>query len=293
VDVSMPARSLYLEKQQDQEEEGEKEGDKEQGRADDSVHPIPAIRINFRSSSAAEAAQAVLNGVVVGGQQVSAVRSLGSVPSPPERLPASSASASSSSSTATSGGGVDHKENDDAPAPEPEISLTRNGKKIPVKYAGAKKVPKIGNKSSVREYVTQQRLDGELDQLCFDLIAQLFEYQERLRLRDPTKAKLRRRLVFGLREVKRGIKIGKIKCVIVAPNIDEGNFEGGLDDTVNEIISLGRSEESCENVIFALSKRRLGKALGKQIKVSAVGVYSMDGAHDTYKKVKKRLAALE
>ena len=154
----------------------------------------------------------------------------------------------------------------------PELTLTRNGKKIPVKYAGAKKVPKVPNKAHVREYVTQQRLDEELDQLCFELIAQLFEYQERLRLRDPIKAKLRRRLVFGLREVKRGIKTGKIKCLIVAPNIDEGDFEGGLDEAVNEIISLGRTEESCESVIFALSKKRLGKALRKRVKVSAVGV---------------------
>ena len=80
-----------------------------------------------------------------------------------------------------------------------------------MKYAPAKAVPKVPNAALVREYVTQQRLDPEMDSLCFDMIGKLFEFQERLRLKDPLKAKQRRRLVFGLREVKRGIKTEKIK----------------------------------------------------------------------------------
>jgi hypothetical protein len=101
--------------------------------------------------------------------------------------------------------------------------------------------------------------------------------------------------------------------VVVAPNIDEGNFTGGLDDTVNEVIALGRAAEDVD-VLFALSKKKLGKALGKHVKVSAVGVsapwsarcslkhpmctktfqiYSMDGAYDIYKKVVRRLAELK
>mmetsp|Transcript_62742 Transcript_62742/g.107728 ORF Transcript_62742/g.107728 Transcript_62742/m.107728 type:complete len:276 (-) Transcript_62742:325-1152(-) len=175
---------------------------------------------------------------------------------------------------------------------EPLLVLTRNGKKIPVKYAPAKAVPKVPNAQGVvRSYVTQQRLDPVLDGLCFEMVGKLFEYQERLRLRDPTKAKMRRRLVFGLREVRRGIKSGKVKCVVVAPNIDEGHFAGGLDDTVNDIVASGRAAEGCE-VLFALSKKKLGKALGKHVRVSAVGIYSMDGAYDIYKKVIKKLAEL-
>lgn len=34
-----------------------------------------------------------------------------------------------------------------------------------------------------------------------------------------------------------------------------------------------------------LCRRRIGKALGKCTKISAVGVYSFDGAYDIYKKV--------
>ena len=90
----------------------------------------------------------------------------------------------------------------------------------------------------MREYVTQQRLDQELDKLVFEMLGELMKFQERARIQDPNKAKLRRRLVFGLREVKRGIKANKVKCVVVAPNIDEGTMAGGLDDVVNEIIQV-------------------------------------------------------
>ena len=172
-----------------------------------------------------------------------------------------------------------------------ELVLTRNGKKIPQKYAPAKLIPKVQNTGAVREYVSNQRIDSELDQLVFDLLHELMDYQERARLKDPAKAKMRRRLVFGLREVKRGIKADKVKCVVVAPNIDQGQIAGGLDDTVNEIIQLAREAEDT-HLIFALSKKKIGKALNKSIKVSAIGIYSSEGAHDMYKKVMKRMDQL-
>ena len=81
---------------------------------------------------------------------------------------------------------------------------------------------------------------------------------------------------------------------MVAPNIDEGANAGGLDDAVNEILALARASEAEDGitVVFALSKKKLGKALGKKVKVSAVGIYSMDGAYDVYKKIVKTLPSL-
>ena len=72
-------------------------------------------------------------------------------------------------------------------------------------------------------------------------------------------AKVKLRYVSGLREVKRGVSAKTIKAVIVAPNIDEGGFEGGLDENVSEI--LFKCEENEIDVIFALSRARLGRAL--------------------------------
>ena len=56
-----------------------------------------------------------------------------------------------------------------------------------------------------------------------------------------------RRLVFGLREVKRGAKSKTLRCVVIAPNIDEGTGLGGLDENVrnpNPNSKLGGLDEN-------------------------------------------------
>jgi selenocysteine insertion sequence-binding protein 2 len=87
--------------------------------------------------------------------------------------------------------------------------------------------------------------------------------------------------VVGLREVIRGIKSKKIIAVIMAPNIEKIIAPGGLDTVVNTIIELANERQI--PVIYALSKRLIGRALGKQVKMSAVGIYSADGAFDEFK----------
>lgn len=44
----------------------------------------------------------------------------------------------------------------------------------------------------------------------------------------------RRRLVVGMREVHRGVRARKLRCVIMAPNNDEGAAAGGLDERVRD-----------------------------------------------------------
>ena len=56
---------------------------------------------------------------------------------------------------------------------------------------------------------------------------------------DPIKAKMRRRLVLGLREVHKSVTLQRAKAVVVAPNIEETEQEGGLDDVVGQIIEQG------------------------------------------------------
>eukprot|EP00904_Undaria_pinnatifida_P012408 jgi/Undpi1/8298/HiC_scaffold_25.g10767.m1 len=132
--------------------------------------------------------------------------------------------------------------------------------------------------------------DQELDTLTVDMLRILFKFQERVRLSDPVKYKARRRLVMGLKEVLKGVKAKKVRLVIVAPNVDAMSGDGGLDDKVKEIIDMAR--EGGTPVVFALSRRRIGKALGKCTKISAVGVYSFDGAYDIYKKLASRMEAI-
>ena len=52
--------------------------------------------------------------------------------------------------------------------------------------------------------------------------------------------------------MKRGLKTKKIKTVIIAPNIEEGSSEGGLDDNVKGIIDTARENEAV--VVFALNR---------------------------------------
>jgi len=96
-----------------------------------------------------------------------------------------------------------------------------------------------------------------------------------------SKAKAKKRLVCGLREVERGCKRGKIKCAIVAPNIDEIISPGGLDDIIKTIIDHCTCKEI--PVVFAMNRNKLGKTLGKSTRISAVGVYDYDGANEKFK----------
>jgi selenocysteine insertion sequence-binding protein 2 len=82
--------------------------------------------------------------------------------------------------------------------------------------------------------------------------------------------------------VARGIKSHKVKMVIMADNLDE---YGAIDEKLQEILDLAEREDV--PVFFELTKRRLGKALGKTIKVAVVGIYSADGAYQQFKQLQK------
>ena len=47
--------------------------------------------------------------------------------------------------------------------------------------------------------------------------------------------------------------------------------------------------KTCQ-VVFALNKRKIGKALGKKIKVSVVGIYNFEGAMEEKRNLDQLLA---
>lgn len=97
-----------------------------------------------------------------------------------------------------------------------------------------------------------------------------------------------RRFVIGLKEVARRTKQGKLECVIIAPDIEEDGHSGGLDDRMRELIAS--AYQNGTPVIFALSRARLGKALGKSLHISVLGVLDARGARALLAE-SKRLAA--
>lgn len=161
-----------------------------------------------------------------------------------------------------------------------QISLMYSGNKIiPQRYAECKLVPKIPNSGIPREYASRIPDDSAV-RLLIEMLGELMKFQ--LRSKDDANARARRRLVLGLREVARGIRSHKVKMVIMANNLDT---YGAIDAKLEEILNLAKEEDV--PVLFEFNKRKLGKALGKSIKVSVVGVQSADGAHEQFKKLKK------
>lgn len=76
-----------------------------------------------------------------------------------------------------------------------------------------------------REYCTHV-LDRNIDECVSDLLRDLVRFQDRQYQKDPTKAKNKRRIVLGLREVTKHLKLGKIKCVVISPNLERIQSKG-------------------------------------------------------------------
>jgi selenocysteine insertion sequence-binding protein 2 len=81
--------------------------------------------------------------------------------------------------------------------------------------------------------------------------------------------------ICGLREVRKAVRAGKARSVVLAPNIEPCEAEGGLDDTISAI--LGACTEAGVPVVFALSRKRLGEIYGFRKRMSAVAVLEIGG----------------
>ncbi|KAM7166553.1 selenocysteine insertion sequence-binding protein 2 isoform 1-T1 [Macrochelys suwanniensis] len=142
-------------------------------------------------------------------------------------------------------------------------------------------LPKIHSRR-FRDYCSQV-LSKEVDSCVTDLLKELVRFQDRLYQKDPVRAKTKRRLVMGLREVLKHLKLKKLKCVIISPNCEKIQSKGGLDETLHTIIDC-----ACEQnipFVFALNRKALGRCVNKAVPVSVVGIFSYDGAQDHFHKM--------
>ncbi|KJE96998.1 hypothetical protein, variant [Capsaspora owczarzaki ATCC 30864] len=79
-----------------------------------------------------------------------------------------------------------------------------------------------------REYCSQ-KVGAELDSATAIVLKQLHKFQERrLATIDPNKAKQRRWFVVGLKEVFKHLQRGKLRCLIVAPDIESVRSAGKM-----------------------------------------------------------------
>jgi len=164
-----------------------------------------------------------------------------------------------------------------------EVSLSTDPKPmysgdklISERFAECKRVPKIPN-TGTRKYATLIE-DESVKSLLQEMLGELMRLQKRAA--EDKNAKARRRLVMGLREVARGIRAHKVKLVVMANNLDE---YGVIDEKLQEIIDLAREENV--PIFYEFNKRKLGKAIGKSIKIGVIGVQNADGAYQEFKKL--------
>nr|XP_056704513.1 selenocysteine insertion sequence-binding protein 2 [Euleptes europaea] len=160
-----------------------------------------------------------------------------------------------------------------------EVSGTSENSLAPAQLNST--LPKIHSRR-FRDYCTQV-LCKEVDSCVTDLLKELVRFQDRQYQKDPVKAKTKRRLVMGLREVLKHLKLKKLKCVIISPNCEKIQSKGGLDETLHLII-----DSACEQnipFVFALNRKALGRCLNKAVPVSVVGIFSYDGAQDCFHKM--------
>ncbi len=143
----------------------------------------------------------------------------------------------------------------------------------------------------VRNYVNQA-LSKALDEHVIQLLKTLVYYQNRALQSKSTK---KRRIKMGLREVYRGVRSRKVKCVIVAPNIEQSYRQGGIDDKISSILEGCKATIDQDGmpvdavpVVFALNRKKIARAVGKrQVGVSVVGVYDADGAYEHFRPMLK------
>ncbi|XP_056231892.1 selenocysteine insertion sequence-binding protein 2-like [Seriola aureovittata] len=141
--------------------------------------------------------------------------------------------------------------------------------------------PKIHSRK-FRDYCSQM-LSRDVDECVTTLLKELVRFQDRLYQKDPMKARMKRRIVMGLREVLKHLKLRKVKCVIISPNCERIQSKGGLDEALHTIIDTCR--EQGVPFVFALSRKALGRCLNKAVPVSLVGIFNYDGAQDYYHKM--------
>jgi selenocysteine insertion sequence-binding protein 2 len=78
--------------------------------------------------------------------------------------------------------------------------------------------------------------------------------------------------------VCKAIKAGKAVAVPLAPNIEQNEAEGGLNDSVQDIITACSASDI--PVVFALSRKKLGEVYGFRKRMSAIALLDVSSVQD-------------
>lgn len=124
-------------------------------------------------------------------------------------------------------------------------------------YQQAKAVPKLPRHSLADQAASVPTADAAVDVAVRLMLQSLAACQRRAAEADKIKAKQRLRFVVGLKQVLNGVRGERAKLVVLAPDTEVSD---ALDDRLGEVLREAR--ERGVPVLFGLSRRKLGKALG-------------------------------
>ncbi|CAF1302491.1 unnamed protein product [Adineta steineri] len=136
-----------------------------------------------------------------------------------------------------------------------------------------------------REYCSQL-IDRQLDELCIQLLLTLKRFQDRKKQQfqsNPERARRKRRFVHGIREVTKHLRLQRLKCVLIAPDCQSIQSQGGLNDAIEQIINLCKEQNI--PYIFTLNRQKLGRCLNKISRISTIGIFDYSGADTIYRQI--------
>ena len=142
----------------------------------------------------------------------------------------------------------------------------------------------IGEGASVERYV-DHIITTEINEMVTSLLEKLISWQERTRQMDPMNAKRKKRIVCGMREATKAVSLGKVKGIIVAPNIQPIKMS-----TTETAYPIDKIIQHCKSsqvpIIFALTRRKMGQLLGQRKNVSLFAILDASGAEQDFNKLK-------
>lgn len=141
------------------------------------------------------------------------------------------------------------------------------------------KVSQVIHCNEYRDYCNQCLTD-EIDQLATHLLNEVVRFQDRMHAKDPQKAAMKRRYCCGLKEVEKYLIVKKVKCLLLAPDIQSIVKDGVLDKTIHKLVE--KCKETDTPIVYCLTRTQLGYLCKKRAKVSCVAILNPQGIDETF-----------
>jgi ribosomal protein L7Ae-like RNA K-turn-binding protein len=142
----------------------------------------------------------------------------------------------------------------------------------------------LHSESQPREYV-DNILTQDLDIAIQEFIEKLLYFYNRKK-EEKSNKKVPKRFVKGIKECLKKCEEGSLKCLIVAPNIEKVDGEGGLDALILELITNCKAKNI--PVVFGLNMRALGSILINQaVLIGCIGILDYTATEKLYDRMIK------